>query len=714
MPTLRVHPEDAHHVRDIQRQINHELPLAWAHGGFIAASKHSPKYRSRTWDGFCQNSAFGCFLSPSGSVVGLALSECSLETVPFTVLQLQNLQRLNISHNRITSLPTDLLNLRRLEIIQASHNNIPVLPRKLLKSRFKISVKPSSAAPRTIVVFFNPIESPPMEILEQGPDALRQYLRSLEKTRHAPPRLLDEAKLIVVGDGGAGKTSIANRLLGKPFDPHQGQTHGIHIHPWVTTCTGRPVKLHLWDFGGQDIMHATHQFFLSQRSLYMLVLDGRTEQDPQYWLKHIESFGGQSPILVALNKIDDNPAHDVNRKFLQRKFPSIVGFYRLSAKTDQGLDDLKLALTQALEQVDILSTPWPDPWFQVKQRLEAMTDSFISYDAYVEICQSAKIADTPTQQTLVQFLHDLGVIVHFPDFRLSNTHVLEPRWLTTAVYRIINSKTLADAQGLLDLHALPDILQSQPDGYVYPRDKHPYIIDLMKKFQLCYPLGHDRVLIPDLLPVQEPTLQHDVEDALRFRVDYDFLPRSIIARFIVRMHHLIHDGLQWRTGVVLHDPTLDATAAVRADDAAKCIEVELIGQHRRELLTVIRWALLDIHRAYEKLTATERVPLPDQPDVAVSFNHLLLLERTGTQEFIPEGAEQPYRVADLLGNLYVDAQFSQDQFIQMLQAVIHRDTDEKTAHALAQDIVVLQPNFMGMGIDIKKAVRFVLDRWRKN
>jgi GTPase SAR1 family protein len=44
----------------------------------------------------------------------------------------------------------------------------------------------------------------------------------------------------------------------------------------------------VWDFGGQEIMHGTHQFFLSHRSLYLVVLDGRhdrAKQDAEYWLK---------------------------------------------------------------------------------------------------------------------------------------------------------------------------------------------------------------------------------------------------------------------------------------------------------------------------------------------------------------------------------------------------------------------------------------------
>ena len=36
-------------------------------------------------------------------------------------------------------------------------------------------------------------------------------------------------------------------------------------------------------------MHATHQFFLSKRSLYILVLDGRKEEDAEYWLRHLKA-----------------------------------------------------------------------------------------------------------------------------------------------------------------------------------------------------------------------------------------------------------------------------------------------------------------------------------------------------------------------------------------------------------------------------------------
>lgn len=346
------------------------------------------------------------------------------------------------------------------------------------------------------------LESPPVEIIQRGPEAIRQYLQFSDG--NALP--LNEVKLIFVGDGGAGKTSIVKALLGRSFDENEKKTHGINIEKWMIKSGNQEVKIHMWDFGGQDIMHATHQFFLSERSLYILVLDGRKEEDAEYWLKHVESFGGTSPILVVMNRMDENPSYDVNRRFLQTKYSGVFGFYRVSAKTCEGIASLKDEIIEALSEVDIVKTSWPASWFRVKEYLESIAKPFISYDDYVDMCASLGVNTKEGQEALVQFLHDLGVIVHFDDFRLTNTHVLEPRWLTAAVYTILNSPSLANNFGILDLGELPSILPRGEEGFSYPRDKHLYIIDLMKKFQLCYSIDNAHILIPDLLPVQEPEI----------------------------------------------------------------------------------------------------------------------------------------------------------------------------------------------------------------
>ena len=204
--------------------------------------------------------------------------------------------------------------------------------------------------------------------MKQGREAVINYFKSLEDEKEP----LNEVKVLLVGEGSAGKTSLVKRIFGEEVDGNEPQTQGINIRKWVVENGEREIKANFWDFGGQEIMHATHQFFLSKRSLYILVLDGRKDEKPEYWLKLIENFGGDSPVLVVINKIDENPAFELNRKFLQEKYPSIRGFYRLSCKSNEGVEEFSKTLKEELKAVKHLEIKWPKSWFNVKSKLEKM------------------------------------------------------------------------------------------------------------------------------------------------------------------------------------------------------------------------------------------------------------------------------------------------------------------------------------------------------
>ena len=633
----------------------------------------------------------------------LDLGGNQLTSLPHEVGELTNLQMLFIWGNQLKSLPPGISQLTNLRGLDLRHNQLRLLPQWILELSLDLNpreLQDVALIPGGIALRGNPLERPPMEIVAQGREAVRRYFASLKEGK----RVLNEVKVLLVGDGGAGKTSLVKRLLTDEFDPEESQTHGVNIDDWSVTSAGAKICAHIWDFGGQVIMHSTHQFFLSRRSLYVLVLDGRKEEDAEYWLKHIESFGGDSPILVVLNKMDENPGFDVNRRFLQSKYKGIQDFFRVSCKTSKGIAGLRKAIIESLPEVGITSTTWPEKWVQVKRRLEKMERSFISYDKYVAMCEEERIPDEADQDTLVKFLHDLGVVVHFPDFRLRHMHVLDPRWLTTAVYRIINSEALAEDKGLLKLSSLIDILSSNDDGFSYPAEQHRYIVDIMEKFELCLRIGDDRILVPDLLEVQEPEIDFDYDSSLRFRIDYDFLPKSIIPRFIVKKHAEIKGELRWRTGVVLKSEAFAATAVVTADETAKRIYIAVAGPQTKDYLTVLRSVFLETNRAFQKLRYTERIPLPDDPEVAVSYDHLLRLEKEGQENYYPEGAKRSYRVKELLGTVYVERKLTVDDFFVMLQQVV-KDTDEKrTILQKANRIIMLQPNIFGVGVNLNELV----------
>ncbi len=503
----------------------------------------------------------------------------------------------------------------------------------------------------------------------------------------------------MVGEGGAGKTSLLKRLTNIKFNKKEAQTPGINIKDWAVEEKGKEIKIHFWDFGGQEIMHATHQFFLSKRSLYILVIDGRKDEKLEYWLKHIESFGGDSPVLVVLNKMDENPGFDVNRLFLQNKYKGIVGFYPISCKTDRGIKTFTKILIRELAKSKLLETMWAKTWFNVKTRLENMSDSFINYDRYTEICAEENLFDTEQQDTLIEFLHDLGVVVNFKDFDLEDTHVLEPNWATSAVYKIINSEQLAESKGVLQFDFMKTILKKQKkEKFDYPKGQHRYIIELMKKFELCFSINDTSVLVPDLLPVPEPEFDFNYKDSLNFFIEYDFLPKTVMPRFIVKMHNDIHHNICWRTGVVLKDKDFDSTAVVKADDVAKKIFIYVNGAQRLEYFAVILFSLREINQSFKKLKAIEKVPMPDNPEISVSYKHLLFLNKSDIQTFIPDGSEEKYNTNDLLGRISVEVK-DEDEVLEILRELLKRIPEKK-----AKKIFTLNPNINGLGIDINALI----------
>ncbi|MCP5048930.1 MAG: hypothetical protein GY940_17300, partial [bacterium] len=199
---------------------------------------------------------------------------------------------------------------------------------------------------------------------------------------------------------------------------------------------------------------------------------------------------------------------------------------------------------------------------------------------------------------------------------------------------------------------LDTILEKGKTGtFDYPPKTHGYFIELMKKFELCLSLDENRILIPDLLKKEEPEFEFNYDDSLKFIIDYDFLPRSIMPRFIVNMHRDIKDDLQWRTGVVLKDEAFHSTAVIKSDERDRKIFIYVTGDQKRDYFSIIRKTLRDINESFEKLDVTELVPLPDNDDITVEYEELIGHERAGKSEIFIGKLGKGYNVGQLLDGI---------------------------------------------------------------
>ncbi|XCN73661.1 MAG: COR domain-containing protein [Candidatus Electrothrix aestuarii] len=630
----------------------------------------------------------------------LNLADNQFAELPPAIVQLTNLTELNLRTNQLVQLPSVISQLANLKKLNLESNQLGELP-------------PVIAQLTELEILWlrgNPLTSPPPEIVKKGLPAIRAYFAAAQEDT----RTVGQVKVILVGEGASGKTSLTRCLREEHFNPNEETTHGIRIKNWQLDTGDQELRCNLWDFGGQEIMHATHQFFLSRRSLYVLVLDGRRDERPEYWLRYIESFGGGSPVLVVLNKYDTNPGFDLDRPFLQEKYPFIAGFWRTSCAEGLGIPEFKQALLEELVNVPMVHTRWPGSWFRVKAEFEQMNEPCICYERFTGICRDAGVNEASKQDVLAEFLHDLGIVIHFSDFGLDDNHVLDPKWVTGAVYKIINAESVAADKGLLRLDALKEILRPQEDDpYIYRRADHRYIIELMKKFELCYELPGEEVLIPQLLAVPQPSFDFPYQGALRFVIHYtDFLPPSVMPRFIVKRHQEIKDKLRWRTGVVLAHPQLEATAVVRADNEARRIHIAVTGKERKVYLALIWLSLREINTGFEGLKVSERVPMPDDPKRSVPYKTLLTYREKGLEQYIPEDSEQVYRVQDLLAAVHPDNEQEGERMLAFAEGERKGGAMNKTGTAL-NTVFKLEPSIFGVGINLNAMFDVLLGRERK-
>lgn len=629
----------------------------------------------------------------------LHLAENKLTKLPPEISKLENIIELDLSKNLLICLPVEISNLSHLNKLDLRSNKLTSLPREILKLEMNIDWK--SVVPSGIFIGDNPIEEPPVEIVKQGKKEILDYYKAFESGKEQ----LNEVKVLIVGEGAAGKTSLVKCLFEEVVDGNETQTQGINIRRWEVGKGNRKIKVNLWDFGGQEIYHATHQFFLSQRSLYVLVLDSRKEEKAEYWLQHIRSFGEESPILVVINKIDENQYFDLNKKFLEEKYPSVKNFYRVSCKKHWGIDDFKEGLERELAKVKLVKMEWPKSWFLVKNKLEKMKKEYISYDEYRKMCEQQNINES-SQDSLLGYLNNLGVVVHFDDYSLLDTYILEPKWITEAVYKIIDSNELVKSEGILKISHLRAILVG------YPTNKYSFIINVMKKFELCYEIDEYTILLPERLKIQEPSFNFDYETSFKFFIQYDFLPKSVMPRFIVKMHKDIKDDLRWRTGVVLNDKEFNSFAVVKLDNEGKRINIYVNGdKQRRDYFSVILFNLREINKSFKEIGFVEKIPLPDNPKISVSYNHLIKLEELGTPAFLPDGADRLYNVKELLGKTSED--INKIEIIREILKIVKKIADESdTSENLSEkikSIVSLNPNYIGMEDEIVSSIQNIIN-----
>ena len=558
----------------------------------------------------------------------LILSDNQITQIPEAIAKLTNLTQLHLDSNQITQIPEAIANLTNLTQLILCDNQITQIPEAIenLPKLEKLDLRG------------NPLPISP-EILGSSDHvgSVKDIFNYLQLLRSGEVRPLNEAKLLLIGQGSVGKTSLIEQLIHNKYDKNQPQTDGLNVETWNVQVNSKDIRLNVWDFGGQEIYHATHQFFLTKRSLYLLVCNCRTSEEEnriEYWLKLIESFGGQSPVIIVGNKKDEQPL-DINRKALREKYPNIQAIIETSCQDNIGIDELRTAILEQVGKLREVYDLLPLTWFEVKQQLESMTEDFITYDRYIGICYKNDISEEQDQGQLIDLLHRLGLVLNFREHPiLKDTNVLKPNWVTEGIYALLSDENLkTKTKGIFTLADLIRILNRER----YPIKRHGYLIELMKEFELCFELEckPPQFLIAGLLPKDQLDETELEGETLEFQYHYKVLPESIISRFIVNTHEKIHNQIYWRSGVMLQyqeNNEIYNIARIKADPEDKKIFITISKRQetRRLFLGILRDVFQKIHKSLPNLEITEWVPVPNHPNHdPLKYSELLGLEAMG-------------------------------------------------------------------------------------
>lgn len=556
-------------------------------------------------------------LSPLSSLTNL--SYLYLSSTPVSELsplsELRNLKNLNLSLTKVRNI-SSLSNLANLSYLFLSDTPLPYFPFDLLwLPQLKILRLQNTHC----------LNLPPELTQESNalPD-LRNYHTVLQKNAYTSY----QAKLITVGNGRVGKTSVLKTLfqLG-PFDPQEDSTHGIRLFNTTVPLPQKPApaSLRLWDFGGQELYHATHRIFMKSRALYLLLWDQHTEQNPgeesinhqgktylfrnfplSYWLGNIRALSPDAKIIVVCNKADDGQEHFPEELHTLQTQYKVTAFHSVSAKTGYSISALYQRVQELLTQMPEMGMPMPLSWKQVQDQLAAIQDqSYIPIDTYRAICAKEELSEG-SAYTLLRFLHHSG-FVFWHDQYLGDQIVLDQKWALDAIYTLLDRNTwykVYKNKGLLQRSALALCWGS------YTPEQVQLFLEIMQSCELALKIEDKNqqedptYLIPEFLPDQPATaVAYAWEGAsgpvYHFRFQHPFFHAALVQRFIVRSAKLAEGyDLLWHSGILLK--VEDTLARIQAYPAEGRIDMLLRGGKPRKLIERLKNEIANIQEVKDQ------------------------------------------------------------------------------------------------------------------
>ena len=463
----------------------------------------------------------------SASLSVLDLSYNRLSNLPNSAVA-PTLKNLNISHNQFRTVPHCVCSFVGLTTLNIAYNSeILALPSELgrLKSLLNLNLDG-----------LNDLNDPPRSVRVTTADCIR-YLNS----RLRSARGYYHMKMMLVGKQAMGKSTIVARLHNKEIGNES--TVGVDVSEWKYAPAYNKKTFHfsIWDFAGQEEYYATHQCFLSKRSLYLLVWnvtegdEGVADLKP--WLNNISVRAPDSCIIVVgtfLDKVSEEDRQSGKIDDLLRKVEELTRQYRRLVVTNITVVGLKGRMENVAKLKDyiynaaaeykiknqyVMGHKIPSSYHALDNKLSTI-HRLVKDGNHEPIMHAAEfqkmvrdlslvdIQDEDELRTATHFLHEVGALLHYDDRKhnLDDLYFVDPRWLCDLMSTVVTVKQRNPyvKQGILRSKNIPLLFKDKR----FPNKYFNQYLTLLNRFEIALPLDkdHKRILIPSMLPEKRPDI----------------------------------------------------------------------------------------------------------------------------------------------------------------------------------------------------------------
>ena len=497
--------------------------------------------------------------------VDLSKSELNfLPAKPFVFMT--SLVRLNVSQNKLMTIPTEIFdNCQKLNHLNVSQNKLVVIPPHLvqLKNLEELLLNGNPA--------FDILPSEvKKQIKQKQMSSFYSYLNQMQKAQVEWRKM----KLIFIGKARVGKTSLTKSLKAKNNKASKTNiTNGIAIQD----ITINDIEFSCWDFGGQLEFYPTHQFFLTEKAIYLLVFNILNDDYLtllEYWLKQLRAIGVPPVVLVgshadkASKELIQQVQENLERKFIGSQYPHIRRkpniFWPVSNKNGTGIKELIEFIGQVAGSLKFRQLQVPASYSKLHDLIESNNSlPYIEWNEYLQLCSSCSLQTEEEISSATEFLHNNGTLLHFDDPKhgLNRLVILQPQWLVDVLASVISFKSKINENGIL-AHSLLKMIWKK-----FPKDLHGTLLELLYKFEVAYPVldkgerEPSKSIVPCLLPSKPPSnidskvpILNSKKSNIGGRVyKFDFLPLGFFSRFL---NYVVHNpalecSVFWRNGGVL-------------------------------------------------------------------------------------------------------------------------------------------------------------------